>query len=61
MEYQIEAIPVDELRYAFAKIEKDLQHIRTKSFSDWIVSDIYLSSYGINNQLYICFIKMMSM
>ncbi len=39
----VEAIPVDELRYAFAKIEKDLQHIRTKSFSDWIVSDIYLA------------------
>jgi len=48
----IEAIPVNELRYAFATIEEDLQYIRTKSFSDWIVSDIYLALRNEQSTLY---------
>jgi hydroxymethylpyrimidine pyrophosphatase-like HAD family hydrolase len=48
----IEAIPVNELRYAFAQIENDLQYIRTKSFSDWIVSDIYLALRNEQSTLY---------
>lgn len=48
----IEQIPQNELKYSFEKIEPHLQKIRKKSYSDWIVADVYLSLREGDSTLY---------
>jgi len=48
----IERIPPNELKYSFEKIEPHLKKIRKKSYSDWIVADVYLSLREGDSTLY---------
>lgn len=48
----VEEIPVDEIRYAYERIESDQHVIRNKSYSDWIPADIYLALRNKNATLY---------
>jgi len=48
----IEQIPKDELKYSFTRIEPYLQKIREKSYSDWIIPDIYVSLREETSTLY---------
>lgn len=48
----IEQIPSTELKYSFIKIEPHLQKIREKSYSDWIIPDIYFSLREGKSTLY---------
>ena len=48
----IEEIPVNEVKYSFEVIEPHLNIIRKKSYSDWILPDIYLSLREGHSTLY---------
>ena len=48
----VEAIPIEEVRCAYERIEPDLNTIRKKSYSDWIPADIYLSLRNERSTLY---------
>tara|TARA_R100001377_G_scaffold80746_1_gene59846 strand:+ start:762 stop:1205 length:444 start_codon:yes stop_codon:yes gene_type:complete len=53
----IEEIPIDEVRYAYERIEPDLQIIRKKSYSDWIPADVYLALRNSSATLYMFYKK----
>jgi len=48
----IEQIPQSEIKYSFARIESHLQKVRDKTYTDWIIPDVYLSLREGQSTLY---------
>jgi hypothetical protein len=48
-----EHIPVEDVRYAYERIEQDLHKIRKKTYADWIPADIYAALKIGNADLFI--------
>ena len=52
-----EHIPVEDIRFAYERIEQDLHKVRRKSYADWIPADIYAALKNGSTDLFIGYEK----
>lgn len=50
-----DAIPPEKIKAAYNIIEKDLQKVISKSYSDWIPADVYSSLRNKNSELVVAY------